>query len=400
MLAALLLGANGEALTLVVGQTKVLPASGIREVAVGDAGIVDVKTSGNRVLLTGVTRGSTNLTLLGSQGRREYFIRVLAEDPQALARDVSELLQGTKGIRLKVVGDRVVLSGEIYKDEDARKIDAIQELFPQVISLAEKNVINIDRMIQIDVKLMEVSNQAAVNLGFQWGDAIPLQASGNLVAPVAVGTGGVGPWTGNISVLSNFDQVLRLLQRKSLARMLSNPVLITKNGTEANFLAGGEVPIPVNQGLGQTTVEWKPFGMILKFLPKVDPYGNVNLAIEAESSELDFAQGVNTGDVLLPALVTRQTKNEVNLVVGETLILAELVTNKNVKQVDKLPGLGSIPIIGELFKSRNFQDSETRFFVFVTPRIIKPGDTTDEMVRKQLKVYEDAEKELEAGILD
>ncbi len=400
-LAMFLTGAATEnSISLIVGQTKVIPATGIREVALGDASIADVKTSGDKLLVTGLTRGSTNLTLLGANGRTEFFIRVMAEDPQALSRDVGALLEGIQGLKIKVVGDRVVLLGEIYKDEDAARIDAVRELFPQVVSLAQKKSINIDRMIQIDVKLMEVSTQAATNLGLRWGTALPVNATGTLGAPVAIGNGGINPWNGTVSIVSNFESVLQILDRDGLARLLSNPVLITKNGTSASFLAGGEVPIPVNQALGQTTIEWKKFGIILNFLPKVDPYGNVLLNIDAESSELDFAQGISQGGFNIPSLVTRHTKNEVNLVVGETLILAELMTNKNSKQVDKVPGLGSIPIIGELFKSRSFRDDETRFFVFVTPRIVKPGDTTDEKIRKQLKVYEDAGEEIGPKVLD
>jgi pilus assembly protein CpaC len=387
-------------LTVVVGQTKVLPAGGIREVAVGDAAIADVKSSGDKLFVTGVARGSTNLTLLGSQGRTEYFLRVLAEDPEALARDVQSLLEGVNGVKMRVVGDRVVLLGEIYKDEDARKIAAIQELFPQVVSLAEKRAINIDRMIQIDVKLMEISSQAALNLGLQWGSALPLNAQSAVAAPFNPGNGGLGPFNGTLSIASNFDSVLNILNRNGLARLLSNPVLITKNGTEASFLAGGEIPIPVNQTLGQTTVEWKQFGIILRFLPRADPYGNVLLNIHAESSELDFGQVVEANGISLPSLITRQTTNEVNLNIGETLILVELVTNRNAKQVTKVPGLGSIPILGELFKSRSFRDDESRFFVFVTPRIVKPGDSTDESIRKQLQHYEDAGKELGGDWLD
>jgi pilus assembly protein CpaC len=194
--------------------------------------------------------------------------------------------------------------------------------------------------------------------------------------------------------------VLQFLHRKGLARLLSNPVLLTKNATEAKFQAGGEVPIPVNQALGQTTIEWKNFGILLTFLPQVDPYGNVALAIKAESSELDFAQGLSSGGFNVPALITRRTENQVNLVAGETLILAELVTSKSAKSVEKVAGLGSIPIVGELFKSRAFRDEDTRFFVFVTPRIVKPGESTDEAIRKQLKVYEDAGEDVGAGVMD
>lgn len=398
ILISLLAAASERTITVVVGQTKVLQAAGVREAAVGDAGVADVKPSGDRLLVTGLARGSTNLTLLSATGRTEYFVRVLAEDADALARDVASMLEGVKGVKLKVVGDRVVLLGEIYTDEDARKIEAIRALFPQVVSLAEKNVVSIDRMVQIDVKLMEISRQAAVNIGLNWGDALPVNAAANLQNPVVAGS--LGRWQGALSVVSNFDAVLNILSRKGLARMLSNPVLLAKNGTEAKFQAGGEIPIPVNQALGQATVEWKNFGMLLAFTPRVDPYGNVLLALKAESSELDFAQGVDSGGFHIPALTTRRTENQVNLVVGETLILAELFSARNAKEVSKVPGLGSIPLIGELFKSRSFRDDETRFFVFVTPRIIKPGESTDDAIRKQLKIYEDAGEEVGAGVLD
>jgi pilus assembly protein CpaC len=255
-------------------------------------------------------------------------------------------------------------------------------------------------MIQLDVKLMEVDSAAATRAGLRWGESLPLRAEGSIGAPIAIRGGGVRPWTGALSIASNFDNVLQIMSRDGLARLLSNPVLITKNGTEATFLAGGEIPVAVNQGLGHATVEWKKHGIILKFLPKVDAYGNVLLTLDAESSELDPSHGITGSDGNTPALITRRTTNEVNLVAGETLILAELVTRKDAKTVERVPGLGSIPILGELFKSRSFQDDQTRFFVFVTPRIMKPGDTTDDAIRRQLKTYEDAGDALKGGVLD
>lgn len=386
-------------ITLVVGQTYILPASGVREAAVGDATVADVKSAGDKLLVTGIARGSTNLTLMTPQGKVEYFVRVLAEDPQALARDVSALLEGAEGIKLRVVGDRVVLSGDINREDDARRIELIRELYPQVISFAQKKALSIDRMVQLDVKLMEISRQAATRLGLRWDPQLPASAQLQVASPVASGQG-VGPWTGTISIMSNFGAVLHILGRQGLARILANPVILTKNGTQADFLAGGEIPIPVYQSLGQATIEWKRFGIYLRFLPKVDAYGNVLMTIEAESSEPDFAQGVNYGGLTVPALVSRKTKNEVNLVVGETLILAELVSNRNAKEVEKVPLLGHLPIFGELFKSRSFRDDASRFFVFVTPRIVKPGDGTDDKIRKQLRLYEDAGEDLKAGILD
>ncbi len=391
---------TGDVLTLVIGQTQVLPAGGVRDVAIGDATVADVKASGDRILITGLRRGSTNLTLLGAGGRTEHLIRVFAEDPQMLARDVKALLEGTEGVKLRVVGDRVVLSGEIYREVDARRIALIRELYPQVLSLAEFKTIAIDRMVQLDVKLMEVSHKALASVGIGWPGSLPLQGTGSLNAPVDLGVGSVGPWTGSLSVITNFGPTLQFMLESDVARILANPVLLAKNGTEAMFQSGGELPIPVNQGLGQTTVVWKDFGIILKFLPRVDPYGNVLLQIDAESSDLDFAQGVDLGGLSVPSLVTRRTRNEVNLTIGETLILAELVSSRNAKSVSKIPGLGHIPILGELFKSRSFRDEDSRFLVFITPRIVKPGDSTDEQIRKQLKAYEDAEDDLDAGILD
>ena len=389
-----------ETLTVLIGQTRVVPAQGIREVAIGDASLADVKTSGDRVLLTGLRRGTTNLTLMGRGGRREYLVRVYAEDPNVLADDVAALLEGAEGIQYRVVGDRVVLSGEIYRPEDARRIELIQELYPQVLSFAELRTIGIDRMVQLDVKLMEISRQGLQRLGFQWGNQLPLGAEAAVQAPLTLGSDGVGTLTGTLSIISNFDSVLHFMLENALARVLSNPVILAKNGTRASFQAGGEIPIPVQQALGQTTVEWKNFGIILGFTPHIDPYGNVLLQINAESSELDFAQGVSLAGFTIPGLVTRRTENEVNLTVGETLILAELVTHKDSKAVSKVPGLGHIPIIGELFKSRQFRDDESRFFVFITPRIVTPGESTDEKIRRQLRLYEDAGEDLAPGLLD
>ncbi|MCX5860262.1 MAG: hypothetical protein NT056_10325, partial [Proteobacteria bacterium] len=273
-------------------------------------------------------------------------------------------------------------------------------VYPLVVNLVQKNQISLKPMVEIDVKIMEVSRGLREAVGMDWQNLVNFQANwtweyktGSLkTAPAAEG------W--QASLISGFGSTLNLMLSRGLGRVLSNPILICRSGAKASFLAGGQIPVPVSKGLGEVDIQWKDYGVGLAFEPLTDSFGNVSMSIRAEISDLDLANAVSLSGTIIPAIKTRKAETSVNMAKDETLVLSELYSSRDAKTVDKVPVLGSIPIIGELFKSRNFQQDKTEFLVFVTPRLVRPGSIGKDRVEKMKKSYQQGEEELKPKLLD
>lgn len=408
LLGVLLPGAHGgradeESISLVLGQSRVLDFPHLTKVAIGDATIADVKvvSGGRQLLITALSKGATNMTVWRADGRRQdYVIRVLAEDPKLLARDIRDILGAIEGVKVRVVGDRVLLEGEVLTDKDWERVKKVVETFGQVMNFVQKNSLTMSQMVQLDVKMMEVSRDALKDIGLNWQSLLPINAEATLQQTVDLSHNSWGSLTGTFSVLSNFGTVLRILLSDATGRILSNPVLVCKAGEKASFLAGGEIPIPTTAELGKVSIQWKEFGVILRFEPTTDAYNNISMKVVAETSNLDYAGGVTEAGFKIPAVIQRKSETVVNMLQGETLVLAELLTSRNVKRVEKVPLLGNIPIVGELFKSRHFEDGKSEFLVFVTPTMVKPGSLDEKKIQRMKESYKEAGEDIGFSLLD
>jgi pilus assembly protein CpaC len=169
-------------------------------------------------------------------------------------------------------------------------------------------------------------------------------------------------WTGFIDAL----------REDGLVKILAEPTLIALTGREAYFLAGGEYPVPIPQGLGAVAIEYKSFGVGLKFTPTVLAGNHINIKVAPEVSELDFTNAVTTQGFVVPALSTRKAETTVELADGQSFAIAGLLRETVRDVLDKYPLLGDIPILGALFRSRDFQKSETELVIIATPHLVKP----------------------------
>lgn len=386
---------------LVVGQSKVISSLGVKSVAVGDSTVVDVKVlpGGNEIMLTGLNPGTTNVILMHQDGRKtEFTIRVLASDPEAIADAIRRALEGVEGVSVRVAGSNVILEGEILKKSDQELVDEVLKNFPGVISLIKKKRLLPELMVQLDVKMVEISGTSSLDFGFEWPPVIA--GHGTISLSFQDTTDSSMTKTFQANVLSNLSAGLKLLSSTGRLRILSNPILITRNGEKAKFLAGGEIPIPSAGALGQVDVEYKEFGVLLEFTPEADAYGNVALELKVSVSDIDYSNAVAVGGFSIPALRKREASAKVNLSENQSLALAEILTENERKNVTKYPFLGHIPILGELFKSRSFQKGKSHFLVFITPIIVKPGELPQERIKSMLKKYEEWKSEVRGGILD
>jgi pilus assembly protein CpaC len=170
--------------------------------------------------------------------------------------------------------------------------------------------------------------------------------------------------------------VVKALQQRNLLQILAEPNLIAVNGKEASFLAGGEFPFPVvqsGQGNNAISIQFKEFGVKLKFTPVITPNGNIHLRVVPEVSTLDFSNSITISGTLIPALSTRRADTEFELQDGQSFVIAGLMDNRVTNLVNKVPGLGDIPILGNFFRSKNQQKSKTELVVLCTARRISPS---------------------------
>ena len=268
----------------------------------------------------------------------------------------------------------MILGGSVTTLQDKTVLEAYARANPGVhlrLSLPEEK----KTLLLYDLKIIEIGRGETAQLGIRWPDALPAKGT------FAVGTGNAGTF----AVGTDFEARLNLLMANGKARILSNPRLACESGGEAQFLAGGEIPIVIITPETRT-VEWKTYGIILKIHPTMAEGGKIRTQVNAEVSAVDHGSG--TSDV--PGFLTRRVSTLFSTPPGETVMLSGLVKSEMAKDVAKVPLLGQIPVIGELFKSRSFRENRTELAIFITP-IVVAGDAASEAAYWELN----AEKEKE-----
>ena len=362
------------------GQTAILnrPDS-ITRVSMADPSIAfDVTIPPNQVLINGVGVGSTSLIVWGRTGAaRMYTIEVTA-DIASLQSQIDELFPGA-GLSVTSTGTSVVLSGQVR--DPAVVATALELAATQGIPVVNNVEAPPPNQILLHVEFAEVSKTALKEVG---GDLI------RIMNPSHIGDAFGSEDTQVIEALSEgfvnlliegdggrLDAIIRALKSTGEFKSLAQPNLVTREGEEASFLAGGEFPFPIIQGGGgnnAVTIEWREFGVKLDFTPTITNSGNVRLQVAPEVSALDFANGLTYEGFSIPSLLTRRVETDVELRPGQTLAIGGLLDSKMLSEVDKIPILGDIPILGMFFRSEAARQERTELLVLVTPHILDPNN--------------------------
>ncbi|MFK8017153.1 MAG: type II and III secretion system protein family protein [Gammaproteobacteria bacterium] len=414
---------RGEDLTVLVSQTIVLPARNVSRVAIGDDALLDVRVLADvsQLLLIGQAPGVTDIRIwLRNGDQTSHQVTILLEAPQNRLEQVRQSLGAIEGVAARQVGNRIIIEGQVLTAQDFARVEAIAQL-NQAVNLTSPVGLNVEAMIYFDVKVVEIRKQSLTNLGVDWGDFLngpsysyigdystnnlfrgtdfPVTPTGNQITNLALGGNvplDVGGGNVFLGMSTSLTSTLNILANRGEARFLAEPKLVCRSGGSADFLAGGEVPIPVTNPDGSIAVEFKEFGIGLTLEPVSDPSGYISSKVGVEVSDIDPSIQV----LGIPGFITRRTNTEMNVRDGETMVLSGLLSSDRGKDVTKVPGLGNIPILGELFKSREFRDDETELVVFVTPSLIDPSskinrdmldraqqlkDSSDESLRFSLK---------------
>ena len=367
---------------------------------IGNPDIADiVPISDTSVYVLGKKTGTTSLTLYDRTNRLIAVVDiVVGPDVTSLKRQLAHLLPADE-ISATMSNDSVVLEGMVRNAVDADRAVQIADTFApgKVVNLLS---LGSAQQVMLDVRFAEVKRTALAQLGLNWsvlGDTGKLQGNiGDGTSTHAFTdptTGEVlgsqilrGNVAGSFAIISrtfrafgaNFNVQLDALENKGAITTLAEPTLIALSGETASFLAGGEFPIPVSQGSGGNgggtaiTVEFKPFGVSLAFTPTVLADGVINLVVEPEVSSIDPSASVVINGLTIPGLQTRRAKTTLEIRDGESFAMAGLIRKDFQDTVRQVPLLGSIPIIGALFRSTGFQHQDNELVIIVTPHLVRP----------------------------
>lgn len=367
---------------------------------IGSEEIADIMPITNRSLyVLGKKMGTTSLTVYDKANNVISVVDIaVGPDIVSLRRQLSELIPG-EPIGAKISNEAVVLTGVV---SNGPAIGRAMELAKTYAGDKVVNMMSVgaSQQVMLEVRFSEISRQTGKQVGFSgfgfsdggsFGAAVG-NGAGLVPDPTGAGVlkldsiaGSFGVFRKAFSVAGlNIDAVLDALERKGLVKTLANPTLISLSGETASFLAGGEFPVPVLQGNGGggggggggngggITIEFKPFGVGLAFTPTVLADGIINLQVEPEVSSIDPSASITVNGLVVPGLQTRRASTVLELRDGESFALAGLIRKDFQTTVRQVPILGSIPIIGTLFRSSGFQKGETELVIVVTPRLVQP----------------------------
>ncbi len=371
---------------LYVGQAHVLNEPGVRRIAVGNGKVLQATALDNKqILLLPEAPGQSTVHLWAKNGvERSMVITVLPADATRLVAEVQALLGNLPNVSARVVGDKVLVEGSDMTEAQAVRLAEISKRYPQVISLASK--VGVERMVEMDVRMIEIKREAIETLGVKWNSSAQgptFGVIGDLHRSDAFRPGGsatgingveirpfIAPFKTALNLVSSFTSALNVMVQNGDAVILAEPRLSCRSGGSARFIAGGELPIPITSALGHTSVQFKEYGVKFDVSPQVSDTGIIAAKIATEISAINF--DVMVKDV--PGLTKRRAETEVNLRENETLVIAGLMSDEATRNVDKVAGLGDIPILGKLFRSRAFRERQTDLLVFITPRFVSAGD--------------------------
>jgi pilus assembly protein CpaC len=399
--ASLSFAQSAEELHLTVGKSVVIdyPAD-IRTISTSNPEILDASPVTTReILLHGKGLGTVTLVVWSKSGQRTFYNCTVDLNLDPLRRMLKETFP-MDDITVRSSRDTLSLNGSVRTKEEADRMVAVAGSFAKVVvnnlgvnvGLAEKQILLRVKFAELD-RVREV--QYGVNLLGAPGGNLIGATTGQFTSSTTTGSLQVPATSGGSTAISTITQALSLfafdpklnlgaflkaLESQSILQTLAEPNLVTTNGKEASFLVGGEFPVPVVQGgsgAGAVTVQFREFGIRLKFTPVLTDHKTIKMHLNQEVSTLDPADGVTLNGFVIPALSTRKAETDVELGEGQSFVVAGLVSNAESDTFTKIPVLGSLPIIGYLFKSRDEKKNRTDLVVLVTPEITEPLGPND-----------------------
>lgn len=380
-------------LEMFLGESRVYPTPGVARIAIGNGGVIAATALDDReVLISANGLGTSSLFVWNEDGRYQRIrVTVVPGETARIVREVAGFLTRIPNATASVVGDKVIVEGDDLSDADREKVAEMAKRYPQIVNFTSP--IGWEQTVLMDVKVVEFPKTELRELGLKWnptgggaigaiwmpsgrgdvgGRQITITSPTNQLPPIT----SIGNTTqygvnlpSNLTIMSavnmGLNAQLTALEQNGTASILAEPQLSTRSGYRASFLAGGEFPYSVSNANG-TTIVFKPYGIKLDIEPRVGRNGIIRAQIDSEVSSIDGTVSAVGG----PALLTRRTRTEFNVQAGQTIVLSGLLQRTASNDIDQVPLLGDIPVLGALFRSKRFQNKETELVVFVTPTIV------------------------------
>lgn len=377
-------------ITMYVGEVKVMKLGQIERVAVGNAALISTSALENgQLVLLAEKEGVTSMHLWFADGNeRAYTVAVGGAFAKRGTGEVKELLADVPGLTVREVGERIVLSGRI-EPSWTPIIETVKSEYEGILDLTQKGeaILPADKMVFMNVKITEFNTNKLQDLGIEWSNPIAGPSAGLAVDPAnnnlfRVESGSPiedalevrdGAAHGFFGIASEITSRLNFLVSTGDALILAEPTLSARSGGEAEFLSGGELPIPTTGALGQTNVEFKEFGISLRISPVVDIENNIVARVFTEVSAVDNSVAVQG----IPGFLTRKTETDISMRAGDTLVISGLINQDAGEDLSKLWFFGDLPVLGALFRSTNFRNRKSELVIFVTPTVVDANDAAN-----------------------
>jgi len=393
--AVLLAQAGPEEVRLTVGKSIVIdyPAD-IARISTSNPDVVDASpVTAREVLLHGKSFGTVTLVVWSKTGQRNFYNIDVEQNLEPL-RQILKSTFPNETITVHSSRDSVSLTGRVSSKEVSDRAAALAGSYGKtIVNNLQLPVAPVEKQILLRVKFAELdrstSSQFAINfVSTGAGNTVGRITTGGFPAPSPTALTGVGGTAANsafsisdaLNIFAfnpnlNLGVLIKALQQQNLLQILTEPNLVTTNGKEASFLEGGEFPVPILQGganAGAVTIQFREFGIRLTFNPTITPNNTLRLYVKPEVSSLDFANAVSFNGFTIPALSTRRMETNIELGDGQSFVIAGLIDNRVTETVAKIPGLSALPVLGNLFKSKEVDKNKTELVVIVTPEITMP----------------------------
>jgi pilus assembly protein CpaC len=384
----------------------------VSRISTSNPEVVDyVPVSSREILLHAKGLGSATLVVWAKSGQRNFYNISVEHNLEPLRKLIKDTFPA-EDIHLQAARDSITISGLVSTIAVADRInELVKPLAKSVVNNVAIKPPPIEKQILLRVKFAEINRNSTKQFGFnfistgagntpgtistgQFSGARPSELKGAIGGSTS-GTSSEFSLTDALNIFAfrpdlNLAATIRALQQEGLLQILAEPNLVTTNGKEASFLVGGEFPVPVLQGgsnSGAVTIQFREFGIRLTFTPRITEHGTLKMHVKPEVSTIDVSNAVTVSGFTIPALATRRIESDIELGQGQSFVIGGLIDDRTNESFSRIPGLSSIPLIGELFKSRSENRTKSELLVMVTPELVEPMSANDP--RLQLTVVHD-----------